>query len=262
MKYIKIPFLLLWRAWFYVLMFIGIVLLSPLLIILSSSEKLYPYFWKLVRVFSYFLIYGMGCRIDIEKEEEIDRNKSYVFCANHTSFFDIWLMIIMSKNPIVFVGKKELVKIPVFGFFYKRVVIMVDRGNAESRRKVYGLAKKRLSNGTSVAIYPEGLVPEEDVILAPFKNGAFSLAIEFKIPVVPQVYFDCKRSFSWNIFKGGPTKLRVKQYKFIPTDSLQIEDRHRIKEKLFELMYTALSRDKQYMKDTNKALHAKQKERK
>ena len=262
MKYIKIPFLLLWRAWFYVLMFVGIVLLSPLLIILSSSEKLYPYFWKVARYFSYFLVFAMGFRLEIEREEEIDRNKSYVFCANHTSFFDIWLMIIMSKNPIVFVGKKELVKIPVFGFFYKRVVIMVDRGNAESRRKVYGLAKQRLSDGTSVAIYPEGLVPEEEVVLAPFKNGAFSLAIEFKIPIVPQVYFDCKRSFSWDIFKGGPTKLRVKQYKFIPTSLLQIEDRRQLKEEVFDLMYNALANDKQYMKDTNKVLHAKQKQSK
>ncbi|WP_075340435.1 lysophospholipid acyltransferase family protein [Tenacibaculum agarivorans] len=258
MKYIKIPFLLLWRAWFYVLMFLGIVLMSPVLIILSSSEKLYPYFWKVVRIFSYLLVYGMGFRLNIEREQEINSNKSYVFCANHTSFFDIWLMIIMSKNPIVFVGKKELVKIPVFGFFYKRVVIMVDRGNASSRRKVYGLAKKRLKNGTSVAIYPEGLVPEEDIVLAPFKNGAFSLAIEHQIPIVPQVYFDCKRSFSWDIFKGGPTTLRAKQYNFIPTAKLKLEDRFELKKQVFDLMYNELTNDERYMKDTNKVKNEKQ----
>ena len=79
---------------------------------------------------------------------------------------------------------------------------------------------------------------------------------------MPQVYFDCKRSFSWNVFKGGPTKLRVKQYKFIPTSSLQIEDRRQLKEEVFDLMYNALANDKQYMKDTNKVLHAKQKQSK
>ena len=250
MKYIKIPFLFLWRAWFYVIMFLGILVMSPVLIALSSSEKLYPYFWRVVRFFSYFLLYAMGCRISIEKEEEIDRDKSYVFCANHTSFFDIWLMAIMSKNPIVFVGKKELVKIPIFGFFYKRVVIMVDRGSANSRRKVYGLAKQRLKNGTSVAIYPEGLVPEEEVVLAPFKNGAFSLAIEHQIPVVPQVYFDCKSSFSWNIYKGGPKKLRAKQCKFIPTEGLSLTDRNTLKNKTFDLIYNELINDKKYMKYT------------
>lgn len=253
MKYIKIPFLLIWRAWFYVLMFVGIVVMSPVLLILTSSDKLYPYFWKLVRGFSYFLIYGMGCSIKIELEEDIDRDKSYVFCANHTSFFDIWLMCILSKNPIVFVGKKELVKIPVFGFFYKRVVIMVDRSNEKSRRKVYGMAKERLKNGTSIAIYPEGLVPEESVVLAPFKNGAFSLAIEYQIPVVPQVYYDCKSSFSWNIFRGGPKTLRVKQCKFLTTEGLTIEDRKTLKQETFDLINNELLNDESYMKYTNEA---------
>ncbi len=251
MKYIKMPFLLIWRAWFYILVFATIIILSPVLLVLTSSEKLYPAFWKVVRVFSYILIYGMGFRLKIEKEEHADRNKSYVFCANHTSFFDIWLMCVLNKNPIVFVGKKELVKIPVFGFFYKRVVIMVDRGNAESRRRVYSMAKQRLTNGTSVAIYPEGLVPEEEVILAPFKNGAFSLAIQHQIPIVPQVYFDCKRFFSWNVFKGGPGVLRAKQCKFIHTNGLEVHDRKMVKEQTFNLIYNELLNDKQYMLDTN-----------
>ena len=47
--------------------------------------------------------------------------------ANHTSMLDIMLMLKVSKNPFVFIGKKELAKIPLFGFFYKRVCIMVDR---------------------------------------------------------------------------------------------------------------------------------------
>ncbi|TCI85923.1 1-acyl-sn-glycerol-3-phosphate acyltransferase [Tenacibaculum sp. M341] len=233
--------------------------MSPILLILTSSEKLYPHFWKIVRGFSYMLVYAMGFRLKIEREQEIERDKSYVFCANHTSFFDIWLMAVLSKNPIVFVGKKELVKIPIFGFFYKRAVIMVDRGSADSRRKVYSLAKKRLVNGTSVAIYPEGLVPDEHVILAPFKNGAFSLAIEHQISIVPQIYFDCKRFFSWNVFKGGPGVLRVKQCKFIPTDGLELKDRHSLRKQTFDLMYHELSNDSLYMEDTNKVKNEQQK---
>ncbi len=253
MKYIKMPFLLLWRIWFYILVFVTIIVLSPILLVLTSSEKWYPHFWKVVRGFSYMLVYAMGFRLKIEREEEIEKDKSYLFCANHTSFFDIWLMCVLSKNPIVFVGKKELVKIPVFGFFYKRAVIMVDRGDAESRRKVYTMAKKRLTNGTSVAIYPEGLVPEEEVVLAPFKNGAFSLAIQHQIPIVPQVYFDCKRLFSWNVFKGGPGVLRAKQLKFISTNDLELKDRRFLNKKTFDLMHNELSNDVLYMKDTNKA---------
>ena len=146
----------------------------------------------------------MGFRLNFKLDQEIEPNKSYMFCPNHGSLMDGFVLVASSKNPIVFVGKKELEKIPIFGFFYKRVVIMVDRSSAESRKKVYEKAKKRLKNGTSIGIFPEGLVPTEDVILAPFKNGAFSLAIEHQIPIIPHIYYDCKRLFSWDFFKGGP----------------------------------------------------------
>ena len=59
--------------------------------------------------------------------------------------------------------------------------------------------------------FPKGLVPTEEVVLATFKNGAFSLAIEHQIPIVPQVYYDCKRFFSWDFFKGRPGVFRVRQ---------------------------------------------------
>lgn len=254
MKYIKIPFLLIWRAWFYILMFITILIMAPFLLILTAKESYYPVFWKVVRAWSYILVYGMGFRIKKEILQELDRNKSYMFCPNHASFMDPFVLIILSKNPIVFVGKKELVKIPIFGFFYKRVVIMVDRSSPKSRKRVYDMAKKRLQNGTSIGIFPEGLVPTEDVVLSPFKKGAFSLAIEFEIPIVPQVYFDCKRFFSWNFFKGGFGTFRVKQHKFIETEGMTIKNLEEIKQKTFDLIYTDLINDERYMKDTNRLL--------
>jgi len=226
--------------------------MAPFLLILTSDEKYYPVFWKVVRAWAFFLIYGMGFRLKVEKEQEIDRNKSYMFCANHASFIDPWILIALSKNPIVFVGKKELAKFPVFGFFYKKVVIMVDRSDSESRRKVYEQAHSRLKNGTSVAIFPEGLVPDESVVLAPFKNGAFSLAIEHQIPIVPQVYYDGKRLFSWDFFKGSPGTLRVKQCEFIKTENLVQEDKRKLKEQTYNVIYNELINDELYMKDTNR----------
>ena len=206
----------------------------------------------MIRAWSFTIIYGMGFRLKIEKEEELDLNKSYMFCPNHTSLMDPFILIALSKNPIVFVGKKELVKIPVFGFFYKKVVIMVDRDNPKSRKEVYNRAKSKLKNGTSIAIFPEGLVPTENIVLAPFKNGAFSLAIQHKIPIVPHVYYDCKRLFSWDFFKGHPGVLRIKQCKFIQTDTLTIEVKNDLKEKTFSLLYNELKNDELYMRDTNR----------
>ena len=236
MKFIKIPFLLIWRLWFYILMFCTILLMAPFLLVLTAKDSYYPAFWKLVRAWSYVLVYGMGFRIKKQIDQELDRNQSYMFCPNHASFMDPFVLIVLSKNPIVFVGKKELVKIPVFGFFYKRVVIMVDRSSPASRKRVFDMAKKRLHGGTSIGIFPEGLVPTEDVILAPFKKGAFSLAIQHQIPIVPQTYYDCKRFFSWDFLKGGMGTFRVRQHQFIETKGLTLENLEDVKEKTFEIL--------------------------
>lgn len=251
MKYILFPIRLLWRLWFYVMILVTILLLSPALLILTIKEEYYHLLWKLIRVWSKLLIYGMGFRLKITKDQEIEPNKSYMFCANHASFLDPFVLAVLSKNPIVFVGKKELVNIPIFGFFYKKAVIMVDRSSVESRKRVFEMAKKRLQKGVSMAIFPEGLVPEENVVLAPFKKGAFSLAIDFNIPIVPQVYYDCKRFFSWDFFKGRPGVLRVHQHHFLPTKKLTSVNLNDLKEKTFDIIYKSLATDKKYMKDTN-----------
>jgi 1-acyl-sn-glycerol-3-phosphate acyltransferase len=252
-KLMKAPLFLIWRLWFGILILFSILLFFPFLLLFSFKEEHYHLFWKFVRMLSIILIYGMGFRLKFKANENIDPNKSYMYCANHGSLLDPFVLIALSKKPIVFVGKKELAKIPIFGFFYKRTVIMVDRSSFESRNRVFKMAKERLQNGVSMAIFPEGLVPSEDVVLAPFKKGAFSLAIEFGIPIIPQVYYDCKRFFSWDVFKGRPGVLRVQQYNFIETKGLSlVKDMEVLKSKTFNIIYKDLEKDVKYMKDTNR----------
>ena len=143
----------------------------------------------------------MGFKVYLIEDEIVDNKKSYMFCPNHTSMIDIMVMLSVARNPFVFVGKKELTKIPVFGFFYKRTCIIVDRSNSKSRLAVFEAARKRLSNGLDVCIFPEGLVPEdESIVLDEFKNGAFRLAIEHQIPIVPITFYYCKKLFSYTFF--------------------------------------------------------------
>ena len=253
MRLVKNIFRVIWRIWFYLLFAISVLIMAPFLLVLTSDEKYYPVFWKLVRILSKVLIYGTGFRIDKKVEQKIDRNKSYMFCPNHSSLLDPFILAAMSKNPIVFIGKKELVKIPVFGFFYKKTVIMVDRSSTKSKKRVYEMAKKRLQNGTSMGIFPEGLVPSEDVVLSPFKKGAFNLAIEYQIPIVPTTYYDCKRLFSWNFFKGSPGVFRVKQHAFIETEGMTVkDDMNNLLKQTFNIIHSELSNDDKYMKDTNR----------
>jgi 1-acyl-sn-glycerol-3-phosphate acyltransferase len=125
-KFIKVPLFLIWRMWFGILMFISLVLFFPFLLIFSFKEGHYHIFWKFARILSRILIHGMGFRLKFESNQNIDLNKSYMYCPNHGSLLDPFVLIALSKKPIVFVGKKELARIPVFGFFYKRTAILVD----------------------------------------------------------------------------------------------------------------------------------------
>ena len=241
MAVFKYPFWVLYRIWFYILVAIPIIIMFPLLIISISKEKWYPYFFRLARIWSKFILIGMGFAYIIKKEEKPERKKSYMFVANHTSMADIMLMLVASKNPFVFVGKQELAKIPLFGFFYKRTCILVDRSSAKSRQAVFLRAQRRLKQGLSICIFPEGGVPEETVLLDTFKDGAFRLAINHQIPIVPITFHDNKKRFSYTFFSGGPGRMRATIHKFISTEGLTTEDTKPLNEKARIIIWDELS---------------------
>lgn len=243
MRFFKIIFWILWRIWFYVLVLLPILVLFPLLIISISKEKWYPYFFVLARIWARFILFGMGFRTKVIYDQEILQGKSYMFVANHTSMTDIMLMLSVTRNPFVFVGKKELANIPLFGFFYKKTCILVDRNSQKSRFEVYERAQKRLNQGLSICIFPEGGVPDENIILDEFKDGAFRLAIEHKIPIVPMTFYDNKKRLSYTFFSGSPGIMRAKIHHFFDTMNLTMDAKKEIKENVREVILTELMND-------------------
>jgi len=184
----------------------------------------------------------MGFRWNIEKEQTPKKHKSYMFIANHTSMADIMLMLVTVKNPFVFVGKAELAKIPLFGFFYKRTCILVDRTSEKSRKAVFLRAQRRLKSGLSICIFPEGGVPDEDIVLDDFKDGAFRLAINHQIPIVPLTFIDNKKRFPFTFFSGSPGRMRVKMHKFLPTEGMEVKDTKALNAKAREIILNQLQK--------------------
>jgi 1-acyl-sn-glycerol-3-phosphate acyltransferase len=244
MNFLKNLFRLVWRLWFYGVFLVTIIVIFPVLIIVTSSDSLYPIFFKIARFWAKTILFLMGFKAKIACADKIHPKESYMFIANHTSMIDIMLMLVVAKNPFVFVGKVELAKIPIFGFFYKRTCILVDRSSLKSRKEVYALAQKRLNDGVSICIFPEGKVPDdESIVLDVFQNGAFRLAIEHQIPIVPISFYDCKKHFSYTFFSGGPGNLRAKVHPFIDTKNLTLKDREVLKSKAFNLLHDDLLAD-------------------
>ena len=126
-----------------------------------------------------FLPYRVECRV------ALDRNAQYIFCPNHFSYLDI---PVMGFNPIdaIFVGKNDMEHIPLFGFMYKKLHITVDRSKLRSRVNSMLQAMQAIDDGKSLIIFPEGGVyTKQPPQMVGFKDGAFRIAIEKQIPIVP-----------------------------------------------------------------------------
>lgn len=232
-----------YRVWFYILVALPIVIFFPFLLLVTLYEKWYPqFFWMARNLWATPILYGMGCPPKITRMQRFESGKSYMLVANHTSMLDIMLMLYVSKNPFVFVGKKELVKIPLFGFFYKRVCIMVDREDSKSRTGVYIRAQRRLNSGLSICIFPEGGVPSEEVVLDEFKDGAFKMAIAHNIDVVPITFHDNKKRFPFTFFNGSPGTLRVTVHKFFETSALTEIQKSELRQHIRNVILESLTR--------------------
>ncbi|HEY9169544.1 MAG TPA: lysophospholipid acyltransferase family protein [Lutibacter sp.] len=244
MRFFRYFFIFIWRIWFYAWVLLSIIPVFPVLIIVTSSEKTYPTFFKIARAWAKTILFVMGFKIELIEDEVLEKEKSFMFCPNHTSMIDVFVMLAITKNPFVFVGKIELTKIPIFGFFYKRTCIIVDRSDSKSRTAVFDEARLRLDDGLDICIFPEGLVPsDESVVLSDFKNGAFRLAVEYQIPIVPITMYDCKKLFSYTFFSGSPGKLRVKVHSTIETKGLSLKDCNSLKKQTFQVIYNELLSD-------------------
>ena len=203
----------LWRIWFYILVAIPVPFLFPFLAIALLFPKGYTFvFWVARNIWAPIILGGSGFYTKIRYAKPLPKRTSYVLVANHTSYIDPFVMLRVSKNPFVFVGKKELVKIPIFGYLYKRAAIMVNRSDKKSRWEVYGRAEKKLALGYSICVFPEVSYEDDTVFLNPFKRGAFKIAIDHQLPVVPMVFYDCKRKHPWYPNFGYPGELRVQTY--------------------------------------------------
>ena len=228
--------LILWRIWFYVLSAFPVILLFiPLAIFLLLPNGYRHLYWVARNIWSPFVLIGMGFKIKRLNTFPPD-NRSMILVANHTSYIDIMLMFRMRKKPFVFVGKKEIVKIPIFGYLYKKAVIMVDRSDPVSRFAVYGRANKMLDKGYNVCIFPEAHYWDDIVLLQEFKRGAFKIAIDNQLPIIPIIFYDLKLKHPWYPKFGSIGKLRVKVLDKINVDNLSENDIPSLTKKAFTII--------------------------
>jgi 1-acyl-sn-glycerol-3-phosphate acyltransferase len=173
---------------------------------------------------------------EIRHRDRITRGKSYIFVSNHTSFMDIPALVVTIKGQFRALAKKELLKIPVFGWIAQVMCVVVDRSSNESRRKSIENLKRILGMGISVLIFPEGTQNRTGDPLQQFYDGAFRIAVETQEPVLPIVVLNAGKIMPPGKAYIQPGKIVVVVGKPIPTTGLTLTDVKDLREKVFGIM--------------------------
>ncbi len=191
MKYITIAFKQLWGVWFYINLVFWFFILFPIFYVTLSYEKLYPWAHRTRRIWG-GLIQIFSLQLwRVKYTSPIDlKNKNYILCSNHTSYLDIPMMCLTIPGYFNFMGKAELTKIPLFGRFFRTIDIAVNRKSIRDSYRAFKLAKEHIATGASIVIFPEGGIPESAPTMRKFKAGAFKIALQLGVPVLPITFID------------------------------------------------------------------------
>lgn len=177
-------------------------------------------------------------RYEFYGREKIVRGKSYIFVSNHTSFLDIPGLTMLLPGEFRPLAKKELLKIPVFGWIAKGAAVIVDRSSGESRKKSIDMLKRTLAHGISLLIFAEGTQNRTKEILQPFKDGAFRIAIDTQQPILPVVILGAGRLMPPSTVSMHPGTIRL--YVGDEIETASVEDLQKLKLTTFEQMKTLI----------------------
>lgn len=160
-------------------------LLGPPILLFSwlvnKHELVYP--WALFGARNWLRLSGV--RVKVRGLELLDPKQTYVFVSNHRSYLDTAAMFVFTGRRIGLLAKKELLKVPVLGIGMGFVNVMaIDRTNRESAIRTTEAAARRIQSGVSFAVFVEGTRAKPGELL-PFKKGAFYMARQAGVPVVP-----------------------------------------------------------------------------
>lgn len=215
------------------------ILVWPILYYLSRKQRRFKYINGFRRFIILMSTIVSGIFFRISYEEEIDWKRTYIIIGNHSSNLDVSAICIATKNNHCFIGKEELLSNMVLGFFFRTIDITVNRDSKISSFRAFKTAAERLKNEVSVVIFPEATIPEEyPPVLYPFKNGAFKLAIELKIPILPVTSLDTWKVL-WDTgieYGSRPGICNIFVHKPIETTHLTLDDADTLRDEVHDII--------------------------
>ncbi|MCL2129764.1 MAG: 1-acyl-sn-glycerol-3-phosphate acyltransferase [Treponema sp.] len=167
--------------------------------ILSFFGLKKPMSWVIYRVVQFWargIIFFAGCKMTVEGRENIPKKGGVCFVCNHIGVFDIVVALAYAGRPFGFIAKKELLYFPFFNLWIHMLGgLFIDRKNIRKAIKTINHGIKKIQNGFSMLVFPEGTRSRGRGLL-PFRSGAVKLATQSLAPIVPMAI-----SGSYDVFE-------------------------------------------------------------
>lgn len=197
-------------VWILLNLVIATIVIGILVLLTGFPDTRKKFVGCMPRWWSKWVLWSSGLEYEVSGLEKLDPGAKYVFVGNHESALDIPVAVACLPYNIVFLAKKELFRIPIFGWgMYAAGMVKVDRQNREKAALSIDRAVRYLKRScSSVLVYPEGTRSRTGE-LGRFKKGSFLLAIRTQLPVVPVTIIGSREVLPRNSLRFRRKKIRL-----------------------------------------------------
>ncbi len=236
MKIFREIFGRIWALWgliSFIVTFLVIFIPSMITYLIPDPKGQYI-FIRISKIWMIVWLHLVGCPLRIIGRNNFKKNTAYIVTCNHNSMLDVPISCPFIPGANKTIAKKSFVKVPLFGWFYRKGAVLVDRKNEVSRRRSFEEMKRVLSLNMHMSVYPEGTRNRSDEPLKKFHDGAFKLAVSTGNAIIPAVILYSKKALPINKkFYFWPHRLEMHFLDAVPVNGQTSEQ---LKEKVFGIM--------------------------
>ena len=236
-------FKIIYKYWVYFIFVLVFFLIYPFFVLFIQVRSWHRYGHFMNRIWA-FSVLPLCVPMEIERRSLLVKDQSYVFAANHSSYLDIASLMYVLPGYSFFMGKASLGRLPLFGYMYRNLYILLDRRSVESKKEVILRSQQEIQNGNNLAIFPEGTIPKDNAPqMIEFKDGAFKIAIQQQVPIVPitmpynHIILADDRTFTPRYHK-----LKIIIHEPIPTVGMTENDIAALKKKTYDIIHEELKK--------------------
>ncbi|HRE37133.1 MAG TPA: 1-acyl-sn-glycerol-3-phosphate acyltransferase [Chitinophagaceae bacterium] len=236
MKLLKDIFGRFWAFWG-IISFIGtflVIYIPSMITWLLPEPKGQRIFIGIARIWMNIWLRLVGCPVKIKGRQNFQRGKSYIVTCNHNSLMDVPLSSPFIPGANKTIAKSSFAKVPLFGFYYMKGAVLVDRKSEKSRKESFEKMKLVLKKGMHMCIYPEGTRNRTNEPLKKFYDGAFKLATDTGTDIIPAIILNTRKAVPVHkSFYFLPHKLEMH---FLPPVSVENKETEELREEVFVIM--------------------------